>query len=268
MGNLIVLVCLSIRLYITETKCTQMKAVTKFKSLLDKKRPASSRHNSGKATPSRQSTHELVPSPETPSATNITHLGLTASPSSSIGPIGTSGLSSPAPSTQPATPRHNSERSGSGDSKYKRPHRILTSSSDKSHAHDILLDEPLYLGIGAGKDNLMAKHDALEVPDQEAIAESPQAADFNIYDVAYQNEVDRIRAAQGKSAKVFLNRRVDKKQEYKTDENMVRAPAAKSRGGGWSELLERMQEEKEKEKEKEKGKEQEREQGNNAPSGS
>lgn len=92
-------------------------------------------------------------------------------------------------------------------------------SGEKGHAHDPLDEEPLFLGIGSGE------NDADGSP-REAVAESPTAAEFNIYDKAYQEEVDRIRAAQGYSATVYLTRRVDSKKEYKADKNMVEAPLA------------------------------------------
>jgi len=93
-------------------------------------------------------------------------------------------------------------------------------SGEKGHAHDPLDEEPLFLGIGTGG------NDALETPPGDIVAESPTAAEFSIYDTAYQQEVDRIRAAQGKTATVYLTRRVDSKKEYKEDENMVDAPNA------------------------------------------
>jgi [calcium/calmodulin-dependent protein kinase] kinase len=93
-------------------------------------------------------------------------------------------------------------------------------SHEKGHAHDPLDEEPLFLGIGSGA------ADMLEPPPQEVVAESPTAADFSIYDTAYQQEVDRIRAAQGHSATVYLTRRVDNKKDYKADANMINAPSA------------------------------------------
>ncbi|KAK6584576.1 hypothetical protein PZA11_002800 [Diplocarpon coronariae] len=113
-------------------------------------------------------------------------------------------------------------------------------SGDKGHAHDPLDEEPLYLGIGSGG------HDSLEASPENIVAESPTAAEFNIYDRAYQEEVDRIRAAQGRTATVFLTRRVDSKIEYKVDENMVEAPhKGDILGGakeGFKDLLDRARE--------------------------
>lgn len=201
-----------------------MKAVTKFKSLLGKKRPADTIHTSGKASPSHQSTHELAQTPEAASVNDAT-----LSRSNSIGVVA-SGHASPVVRSQAASP-WNSEISTSGDWRPKHPQRILTSSSDKSHAHDPLLDEPLYLGIGAGKDNFLDTHSSLEVPEDEPIAESPLAAEFSIYDVAYRNEVDRIKQAQGHGVKVYSNRQVNENEGYKTDSSKIGALVAKTHNG-------------------------------------
>jgi [calcium/calmodulin-dependent protein kinase] kinase len=101
---------------------------------------------------------------------------------------------------------------------HERPELHSESSGEKGHAHDPLDGSPLFLGIGnGGKDHL-------DAPLEELVAESPTAAEFNIYDTAYQEEVERIRSAQGHKATVYLTRRVDSKKEYKADENMIEAP--------------------------------------------
>jgi len=96
------------------------------------------------------------------------------------------------------------------------PELHTESSGEKGHAQNPLEEEPLFLGIGSGGDE--------SEPQQEILAESPTAAEFSIYDTAYQEEVERIRAAQGRTATVYLTRRVDDKKEYREDEHMVEAP--------------------------------------------
>ncbi|ESZ95013.1 BcCMK3, calcium/calmodulin-dependent protein kinase [Sclerotinia borealis F-4128] len=132
----------------------------------------------------------------------------------------------------------------SSDSTIKHPELQEQHSGDKGQAHDPLDEQPLYLGIGAGVDD----DDSLDAPAQELIAESPTAADFSIYDTAYQKEVERIRAAQGHTATVYLTRRVDHKKEYKADRNMIRLPHHADMKGriqeGWKGLLDRAQENK------------------------
>lgn len=82
----------------------------------------------------------------------------------------------------------------------------------------------------------MEKSDLLEVPDEDGIAESPQAADFSIYDVAYEKEVERIRLAHGHDATVYSNKRVE-------GDNELPSADQKSRGRvGWAQILNRMQE--------------------------
>ncbi|KAF7957937.1 hypothetical protein EAE96_003504 [Botrytis aclada] len=127
----------------------------------------------------------------------------------------------------------------------KRPEFREQHSGDKGHAHDPLDEQPLYLGIGAG---LGEDGDSLNEPVQEMIAESPTAADFNIYDTAYQQEVERIRAVQGHAATVYLTRRVDHKREHKADRHMKNLPNHTEMKGriqeGWKGLVDRAQDNK------------------------
>ncbi|KAF5879248.1 putative calcium calmodulin-dependent protein kinase kinase protein [Botrytis fragariae] len=136
-------------------------------------------------------------------------------------------------------------KTDSSNSIEKRPEFREQQSGDKGHAHDPLDEQPLYLGIGAG---VGEDGDPLNEPVQELIAESPTAADFNIYDTAYQQEVDRIRAVQGHAATVYLTRRVDHKKEYKADRHMKNLPNHTEMKGriqeGWKGLVDRAQESK------------------------
>lgn len=92
------------------------------------------------------------------------------------------------------------------------------SPGEKGHAHDPLDGEPLFLGIGAGE------NDSLEPPAENLIAESPTAADFPIYVTAYEEEVQRIREAQGQAATVYSTRRVDEKKKFRKGEGMAKVP--------------------------------------------
>ncbi|TGO11453.1 hypothetical protein BTUL_0109g00190 [Botrytis tulipae] len=136
-------------------------------------------------------------------------------------------------------------KTDSSNSIEKRPEFREQQSGDKGHAHDPLDEQPLYLGIGAG---VGEDGDPLNEAVQELIAESPTAADFNIYDTAYQQEVDRIRAVQGHAATVYLTRRVDHKKEYKADRYMKNLPNHTEMKGriqeGWKGLVDRAQESK------------------------
>lgn len=122
------------------------------------------------------------------------------------------------------------------------------SAGERGHAHDLMSEEPRFLGIGAGtigspEPSRSEEHnDELAPPDTNIVAESPTAAEFNIYDTAYGEEVERIRAAQGETAKVYLTRRVDSKKEYKSDKNMMGVPDSSDVKGtphaGWTGLVE------------------------------
>lgn len=99
----------------------------------------------------------------------------------------------------------------------------------KGHAHDPLTDH-LFLAVGPGGSD--------EIPDPPAVSESPPAAEVNIYETAYHEEIQRIREKQGKQTTLYLTRRVEKKKEYLEDENMLgvdhNAPIAKS---GFAKIL-------------------------------
>lgn len=110
------------------------------------------------------------------------------------------------------------------------------SQKSEQHAPEDTDFEPLFLGVGSGTlpapnvPNDPEKDTGPTPPYTDAIAESPSAAEFNIYDKAYKEEVDRIRAAQGHETTVYLTRRVDAKSEHKRaeDKKAVNASAFSS----------------------------------------
>jgi [calcium/calmodulin-dependent protein kinase] kinase len=90
--------------------------------------------------------------------------------------------------------------------------------SGKGQAHDPL-EDTLYLGIGNG---------ALDTIDSDsfaAVSESPSATDFNVYEKAYQEEIDRIVAKQGEDVSrcptLFLTRRVEHIKDLHHNELLV-----------------------------------------------
>jgi len=220
-----------------------MKAVQKFRALLDNKRPAAlsgvlgkgirtlhpSDNMYGQAEPalhrSRSTDLDDRRKVETALATEGVHHDI-QNPDADLQKAMTNKMDSsvtmidaPTESPEHGTPHHQGHKLGSGElPDHPEVHR--QESGEKGHAHDPLEEEPLFLGIGTGG------QDSPEEPSDGIVAESPTAAEFSIYDTAYQQEVDRIRAAQGKAATVYLTRRVDAKKEYKADENMVNAPDA------------------------------------------
>ena len=76
----------------------------------------------------------------------------------------------------------------------------------KGHARDPLEDQ-LFLNIGTGPpapDGSLGNDIAL------AVSESPPPVEYNVYESAYQEEVDKIYSEKGRRATVYLTRRVEK----------------------------------------------------------
>ena len=76
------------------------------------------------------------------------------------------------------------------------------------------LSEHLYLGLGPGGSS--------RPPSPAAVSESPPAADTNIYETAYHLEIQRLKSLPGRSTSIFLTRRVSHKEEYRHDDDLVR----------------------------------------------
>jgi [calcium/calmodulin-dependent protein kinase] kinase len=216
-----------------------MRAVQKFKALIDQKRPAilstalgkgirtlhPSENVVGQSEPalhkSRSSDLDDRRRVETALASEGVHhdtLPQGANLGRGMGSRMTSSVTMIDAPTDSEEHRHGHIISGGELPGHPEAHR--QESGERGHAHDPLDEVPLFLGIGTGG------NDSLDALPKDIVAESPTAAEFSIYDTAYQQEVDRIRAAQGKTATVYLTRRVDSKKEYKEDENMVDAPSA------------------------------------------
>ena len=95
--------------------------------------------------------------------------------------------------------------------------RTIDDKGRRGHAHDPLEDQ-LYLRIGP---STFAGHSAQDesdaffsTDDEYVVSESPGAADVDIYETAYRDEIERILARaqeQNKEPQVYLTRRVDEK---------------------------------------------------------
>lgn len=245
----------------------QVKAVKKFRSLIDKKRPAalSSTLGQGIRTLHTSYGNDATSEPalhksrsvdiydrrnvEAALAAEGVHHDIDTSESRDSGRPMTNKMGSavtmihvPTRQDSHEQPHHKGKKLEKADAEDLTNHPALRSDSsgEKGHAHDPLDEAPLFLGIGTGGDEY------LDTPPQDIVADSPTAADFSIYDTAYQEEVERIRAAQGHKATVYLTRRVDNKKEYKADENMIDAPKQSQVEGMphecWKGLLDRARE--------------------------
>ena len=103
----------------------------------------------------------------------------------------------------------------------------------RGQAHDPLTDH-LYLGLGPKATS--------EPPSPPTVSESPPAVEEpNIYETAYHKELERLRAKRGKSATLFLTRRVEGKEEYQNDETLIKGDVGGSGGhkgkGGFARIL-------------------------------
>ncbi|KAF4551394.1 Protein kinase domain-containing protein 40 [Elsinoe fawcettii] len=137
------------------------------------------------------------------------------------------GLEKPGPGTPasatssssvPRGRRHDSSRNFSPD------------DSGRGHAHDPLLDI-LHLNIGAGPDS--------PIPDDPEtsgiVCESPPGVEDNIYEKAYEEEMERILERRGKAATIYLTRRVEHNKTLSSRDGVVhntRAATTGSAGGG------------------------------------
>ncbi|KAG8532090.1 uncharacterized protein KY384_003727 [Bacidia gigantensis] len=122
-----------------------------------------------------------------------------------------------------------------------RSHRIIHSATfplnqhhGKGHAHDPLEDH-LYLNLGPTASS--------RPPSPPAVSESPPAADIDIYETAYRKEVERLRAQQGRSATLFLTRRVERLEHSLKDHGLISgASQSISRSlGGFTKVIEAAQ---------------------------
>lgn len=79
--------------------------------------------------------------------------------------------------------------------------------------------EPKFLGIGTGERDAFATNEA--TPD--IVSDSPTAVDFNVYDRAYENAIEKITAAQkpSKIPTVYLTKFVKERDHFRELGNMV-----------------------------------------------
>jgi [calcium/calmodulin-dependent protein kinase] kinase len=97
----------------------------------------------------------------------------------------------------------------------------------KGHAHDPLKDT-LYLDIGVDPDAADG-HGDLAHP---ILSESPSGVDTNIYEQAYQDEMDRVLQQRGRAASMYLNRRVEHRDDLRTYTSFLDQPKEAARAAG------------------------------------
>lgn len=81
----------------------------------------------------------------------------------------------------------------------------------KGHARDPLKDT-LYLDIGVDADNPEGHGDA----EHPILSESPSGVDVDIYEQAWQDEMERVLQQRGRAASLYLNRRVEHREDLRS----------------------------------------------------
>jgi [calcium/calmodulin-dependent protein kinase] kinase len=92
------------------------------------------------------------------------------------------------------------------------------SESELGRIQELTSTEPQYLGIGTGgHDGFVAS-----APHADIVSDSPTGIDFDVYDRAFEAEVERIRSEKRGSQKTtYLTRFVGEKEKYFGDESMI-----------------------------------------------
>jgi [calcium/calmodulin-dependent protein kinase] kinase len=89
-------------------------------------------------------------------------------------------------------------------------------ANGKGQAHNPL-EDTLILGIGTGETDVPP-----DTGDVNFVSESPGAVDINVYEKAYQDEIDRItREKGGSKPRLYLTRRVEKIKEIRDNEHIT-----------------------------------------------
>jgi [calcium/calmodulin-dependent protein kinase] kinase len=93
-----------------------------------------------------------------------------------------------------------------------------TSEGEKGHAHDPTDTETRFLGIGmGGRDDFASSGEPTHI-----VSDSPTGIDFDVYDRAFEAEVERIRSEKrGSRRMTYLTRLVNEKEKYLGDDCMV-----------------------------------------------
>lgn len=220
-----------------------MRAVKRFKRLLSRKRPhlmdsffgrdsrvvtpPPSRHSTPNRSESRSvDTHDRRPFEQALTREGI-HRHIPINDEMEKLPAGMDRIVklSPHPEGEGAPPVIYPSKSDS--SRYTRGPDFNSDESGKGHAHDPLKDT-LYLDIGSNADASEGHGDAAH----PILSESPSAVDTNIYEQAYQEEMDRVLKQRGRSASLYLNRRVEHRDDLRSCSNILDQPREAAKAAG------------------------------------
>jgi calcium/calmodulin-dependent protein kinase kinase 2 len=114
------------------------------------------------------------------------------------------------PSPQPTNPAEHREL-------LSHSHTFPADDHAKGHAHNPL-DDTLYLDIGADAEDPSGHGDA----DHPVVSESPPAVELNIYEQAYQDEMNRIMQQRGGAGpSIYLTRRVEHREDIRSHSSIL-----------------------------------------------
>jgi [calcium/calmodulin-dependent protein kinase] kinase len=100
------------------------------------------------------------------------------------------------------------------------------SMGDKGQGQDPTETKPLLLGIGTGgQDDFSA---SMHAESSGVVSDSPTAVDFNVYDRAFEAEVEKIKRSSSRrgTGSMYLTKHLDEKEKYRADKDVpwVRSP--------------------------------------------
>lgn len=112
-----------------------------------------------------------------------------------------------------------------------------TSSGEKGHAHTLSSADVPFLGIGTGgKDDFILPSSPSST---NIVSESPTAVDFNVYDRAFEAEVDKIKRStsrrdrKGTTGALYKTKHLKEVEKFfKDDEDVVWVGEEGAEGGG------------------------------------
>lgn len=96
---------------------------------------------------------------------------------------------------------------------------------ERGHAQEPTASDPLFLGIGTGGQDGFASD---EQGPTGIVSDSPTAVDFDVYDRAFEAEVEKIKRSTSRrgsrrrgSGDMYVTRQLGEKQKYKTDDTVT-----------------------------------------------
>ncbi|ROT38511.1 calcium/calmodulin-dependent protein kinase [Sodiomyces alkalinus F11] len=88
--------------------------------------------------------------------------------------------------------------------------------------------EPLFLGVGTGANDDFAANPA--PPVDAVVSESPTNVDFDVYDRAYEVDVERIMARRARRPTLYLNRLVEEREPFQAISDVVEGQQQRGEG--------------------------------------